>query len=260
MRPIPHAILVPFLKREEADVLRVYDDARPKKILKIGDAVDGTLTAGVGHTDSSLRIGMAVTASMSSGWLRSDLVYKAGLPLERKIGKVAEALTDHQYAALLSFVFNLGTGDPKKPEWTIWKRLRAGQLDQVPGEMIKFVNWDGKRSSGLVNRRTAEIQLWHTGDPMTADVAPPSSVTRVTPTPPTPAAPRKLLSGPMVTTAGTAIATGAAAISQVSEAITPAAYASEHLMKVVTWLALISAALAVAGLVVTWLKHRADRN
>lgn len=260
MRPIPFAIIEPFLVRVEGEILRVYDDKHPKRILKPGDVVEGVLTGGVGHTGADVEIGREVTKALSRKWLQSDLVEKAQKPLYRKIGKVVDALTDHQYAALLSFVFNLGTGHPKRTEWTIWKRLRAGQLDQVPIEMMKFVNWNGKRATGLVRRRTAEVELWHTGDPLTDDVAPPSAVTRTSPTPPTPATPRGLTSGPILTAAATATAAGASAVSQVSEALQPASYVSDHVMRIVGWLAIAAAVLSVVTLVVNWLKNRAERN
>lgn len=214
MRPIPLDIVVPFLLEREAEVLRVYDDKAPRKILKPGDKVLGVLTAGVGHT-GGLEIGMRVTRALSRAWLKSDLIHKAALPLERKIGSVVEELTKHQYAALLSFVFNLGTGNPKKPEWTIWKLLRARHFDQIPLQMMQFVNWDGKKSEALVARRAAEVALWAVSEPGSQPEAPASSVTRREPTPPTPADPTPAHKDAGVVAAGaTAAVSAVGAIAQ----------------------------------------------
>lgn len=262
-RPIPTSILIPFLLESEQEFLRVYDDKRPKKILMPGDEVLGKLTAGIGHTGPELKIGMKVTRAMSRKWLVEDY-QEAAEALEAKIGRaIADLLTEHQYAALLSFVFNLGTGDPKKPEWTIWKRLRAKQFDQVTIEMMRFVNWDGKKSEGLVKRRTAEVRLWSTGEPGTHDEpeAPPSSVTRTEPTPPTPVDPTPpAKSATIVTSVAGAAAAAPVVINQVSQAIQPYADYSETVKKILAGLALVAALCAGTGILLMYLSKRKARN
>jgi lysozyme len=188
MRPIPFEA-PEFIRAHEGCVLRVYDDAKPRVILKPTTTIDGTLTAGYGHTSPDLKVGMHVTLEMADAWLMSDL----GIAAQRlwdRIGAVIEELTEFQYAALLSFVFNLGA-DPK---WTIWKRLKARQFDQVPAEMMKFVNAGGRKLQGLVNRRAAEVALFTTAEPGIGHETLPSSATRLmdtTPTPADPVAPKK---------------------------------------------------------------------
>ena len=121
----------------------------------------------------------------AEAWLREDLETAA-----RRLGAVVSAevvaeLTEHQYAALLSFVFYLGAS----PKWTIWKRLNARQFDQVPVEMARFVYVGKTKLQGLVKRRAAEIALWSTEEPGSAPDAPPSSYTRAEATPPAAAEP-----------------------------------------------------------------------
>lgn len=183
MRPIPQ-IADDFLKKHEALLLRVYDDANPRVMLKAGVEPSGTLTAGYGHTGPELHAGMIVTQAAADHWLDLDINI-AATRLQGQIGAIVDELTEHQYAALLSFVFNLGA----KPEWTIWKRLKARQFDQVPLEMMKFVNAGGKKLQGLVNRRAAEVAMWSTFEPGSLHETPPSSVTRIMETPPTPSDP-----------------------------------------------------------------------
>lgn len=136
-------------------------------------------TIGYGHTDGVKR-GQTITEAQARDFLRKDLEVAAGR-LEDRIGEVVNDLTDNQYAALLSFVFNVGAN----PSWTIWKRLKARQFDQVPGELIKFVNAGGRKMQGLVNRRTAEIRVWSTDEPGSDDVKLTSFHTRTIDTPPT---------------------------------------------------------------------------
>lgn len=204
MRAIPTEA-VNFIAEHEACFLKAYPDP---------GSADGTpWTIGWGHTEG-VKKGDTCTRAQAKVWLREDLE-EARERLYAKIGAVADELTVHQYAALLSFVFNVGTGNPKKREWGIWGVLRKRHFDQVPGELIKFVNNDGKKMRGLVNRRTAEIKLWSTDEPGSVDHDPPSSVTRATPTPPTPSDPvPPQKDAGIIATGGAAILTGATAVAQ----------------------------------------------
>ena len=70
---------------------------------------------------------------------------------------VLQGLSEHQYAALVSFVFNLGAGR----SWAIWPLLNAKQFDAVPVQMMRFdkarVNGQLVEIPGLFNRRAAEV-------------------------------------------------------------------------------------------------------
>lgn len=257
MRPIP-SFMRAFLRKEERDVLRVYDDKRPKLILKPGSTVLGKLTAGTGHTGDDLHIGLDVTQAMSDKWLTDDLIHKAALPLARKIGAVVNDLTEHQYGALLSFVFNLGTGDPKKKEWTIWKKLRARQFKQIPAELVRFINWQGEPSPGLVRRRQAEVALWLTNPAGSAVAHVPSSVTRREQTPPSPTDTKPLLQSKSFNVQGLAaingsLSTGTAVIR---EQVEPYSYMSAALGKLLVVLIVLTVISSVVGLYLTWMKKR----
>jgi len=254
MRPIPRTAYA-FLKQHEGCVLRVYDDAQPLVILKAGIEPEGTLTAGYGHTGPELRPGLGVTQDLADVWLRQDL-QTAAQRLAARIGPVAEELTEHQYAALLSFVFNLGAS----PGWTIWKRLRARQFDQVPLEMMRFVNAGGKKLQGLVNRRAAEVALWSTAEPGSLDHSPPSSATRAAETPPTPADPVPVSrSGAVLTAVTSAVAAISVAAQQMIAAAAPFVEQSTWVRKATALLATAAAVAAVCVLALTWLKKREAR-
>jgi lysozyme len=185
MRAIPD-VAVKFVAKHEARRLTAYPDpASPRA--RTGKGSGAPWTIGYGHT-SGVKVGDKITAAQALEFLAKDME-TAARALEAKIGPVVDDLTENQYAALISFVFNLGTGDPKKREWSIWAMLRKRQYDQVPAEMMKFVNAGGRKLQGLVNRRAEEIKLWSTEEPGSDDVVLTSNVTRAMPTPPTPADP-----------------------------------------------------------------------
>jgi hypothetical protein len=187
--------------------------------------------------------------------LKADLEVAAAR-LEARIGAaVVEALTPAQYAALLSFVFNLGAN----ASWTIWKVLKARRFEEVPPQLMRFVNAGGRVVRGLVNRRAAECALWHEAEGAPAP-APPSSVTRASPTPPTPADSKPLAASRSFTTAAaTGVTAAAVAVGEVSKAVSPYAAQSALVGRCVSTLALVAAVLAVAALVFAWLKRRGGR-
>lgn len=258
LRPIPNAA-VSFLQRHEELVLRVYDDAQPSVLMPA--QTKGTLTAGYGHT-GDLVLGQNVTHEDADSWLQDDDLPLARTRLYNAAGDEAiDELTDNQYAALLSFVFNLGAN----PGWTIWKRLKDKQFDQVPLEMMKFVNARQGgvlvKVQGLVNRRAAEVALWSKDEPGSVPDAPPSSVTRAVETPPTPADPVPASKSKTVIAAAAAAVTGApSAISGVTKAMQPYADNSDLVQHVIGILALVAALCAGAAVVFMYLHKQKARN
>jgi lysozyme len=239
MRPIPE-LAVDFVSKWESCELKAYRD------------IVGVLTVGYGHTGQDVVAGLVITKPQARALLKDDLRI-AGARLEARIGGVVDELADEQYAALLSFVFNLGANS----KWTIWKLLKARKFDEVPAQLMRFVNAGGKVVKGLVNRRAAECALWASGHPEAVNEPPPSSVTRSTPTPPTPADTKPLVqSKSFVTTAVAGVTTATVAVGEVSKAVSPYAEQSELVGKAVMVLATLGAVLAVAALVLIWLKRK----
>jgi len=116
-------------------------------------------TIGYGHTSNAgppkVTPGMRITADEAERILRADVAkFEA-----RVVALVKVPLTDSQFAALVSFDYNTGALGNS----TLLRRLNAGDYDAVPGELAKWVNADGKRVQGLVNRRASEIALWRSG-------------------------------------------------------------------------------------------------
>ena len=75
---------------------------------------------------------------------------------------VKTRISDNQFAALVCFTYNVGTGNLGKS--TLLRKLNA---DDVPGAALEFGNWNkagGKVLPGLTKRRAAEAELFTTPD------------------------------------------------------------------------------------------------
>lgn len=78
-------------------------------------------------------------------------------------------LNQNEADALISFAFNCGVGALEKS--TLLKLLNQGKREQVPAQLMRWVNAGGKRYDGLVRRRKAEGALF--AEPMPAAQASP---------------------------------------------------------------------------------------
>lgn len=150
-----------------------YDDKQPNRTVWANvSQVKGKPTIGFGHTlnvtAQDIINRRSVTKDQAFTFMRADLqvAYKE---IYDAVGEnIVNCLSDGQYAGLVSFVFNCGL-DPK---WTITKLLKAKRFDDVPDQMARFVNSGGVRCQGLVNRRRADIDLWHSGVTVSTAVGP----------------------------------------------------------------------------------------
>lgn len=243
MRSIPKAA-VDLVARWEGCKLKAYRD------------VVGVWTIGYGHIEG-VKPGDTVTKEEARALLAEDLKDAAHKLYGVLKAQIIDELTDNQWAALLSFVFNLGAGK----KWTIWKRLNARQFDQVPVEMMKFVNAGGRKIQGLVNRRADEVKLFVKNEPGIKLAEPPSHVTRSTATPPTPADPvPPQKSATFISAALGTAATVPVAATQVTQAIEPYKDSSPLVGQMVAGVATIAAIAAIIVLVLTWLNKRKARS
>lgn len=239
MRPIPD-IAVDFIAGFEGIELTAYKD------------IAGIWTIGYGHTGPEVKQGMTITRAKAKAYLKDDLSVAANRIKARVSARVLEGLTDSQYAALLSFVYNLGAN----PSWTIWKVLNAGNLEQVPAQIVRFnkarVNGQLTVVRGLARRRAAEVDLWN------QEVGEEVRVSgRNVETPPVDNATKPLAqSRTLVSGAVSAVAAGSAGVMQVQQTLEPAAHASDTMGKIVAGLAIAGALLALIIVVLKWLDHK----
>lgn len=148
------------LKQWEGEILFAYDDFDPpsnRRRIKAADKIKGTLTIGVGHTGPDVRPGMTITSQQSTDLLYQDLAaFEAVVEASVKV-----PLNDNQFAALVSFAFNVGAANLRSS--TLLKKLNTGNYAAVPAELAKWTKSKGKTMQGLVNRRAAEAGLWAEG-------------------------------------------------------------------------------------------------
>lgn len=134
-----------LIKRWEGCRLTAYRD------------VAGVLTIGYGSTGAHVRPGLTVTQAEADQLLIKDLAR-----FERAVEALVKVpLNDGQFAALVSFAFNVGEGAFARS--TLLKKLNASDYASVPKELMKWVHAGGKKVEGLVNRRAAEGGLWARG-------------------------------------------------------------------------------------------------
>ncbi|MET3560721.1 lysozyme [Bartonella japonica] len=118
-------------------------------------------TIGYGHTSDAgkplVKKGMCITQKQAEEILCEDLKQ-----FEKAVDEaVTVSLTDAQFAALVSFCYNIGTAAFCKS--TLLKKLNQGDYESVPVELQKWNKVGGKPLRGLANRRAAEAGLWARG-------------------------------------------------------------------------------------------------
>jgi lysozyme len=123
-------------------------------------------TIGYGRT-KGVQKGMQITREQAEQDLLDELV-EYGNHVNRM---VRVPLTQAQFDALTSFVFNLGPGNFQRS--TLLRKLNAGDYD---GAALEFGKWNKARVNGqlqplagLTRRRTAEASLFSMDAPVGAD-------------------------------------------------------------------------------------------
>jgi|TARA_R100000030_G_C3255282_1_gene123881 lysozyme len=71
-------------------------------------------------------------------------------------------LEQHQFDAMVSWVFNLGSGNLSSS--TLLRVLNEGKYEEVPEQILRWNKAGGKVLDGLVRRRTAESLLFEGKD------------------------------------------------------------------------------------------------
>ena len=135
---------------------------------EIYDDAAGLPTIGVGHLltknerDSGKIIIKGQAVDYKQGLSEQEVLDLLAQDLERFEAAVNDAvqvgLSQHQFDALVSFAFNVGTQAFKSS--TLLKKLNQGLYDEVPAQLRRWNKAGGKVIQGLVNRREKEIALW----------------------------------------------------------------------------------------------------
>lgn len=130
-----------LIKSAEGLRLRAYQDSV------------GVWTIGFGRT-RGVKQGQKITEAEATEFLKSDLE-SAEADVTRLVRVV---VTENQFAALVSFVFNLGAGALKRS--TLLKKLNLGDMNGAAVEFLKWNKAGQKILAGLTKRRQAEMTLF----------------------------------------------------------------------------------------------------
>lgn len=101
-------------------------------LIKVGEDFSGRITEGQGQTLLSTDVGIAESA----------------------VNSLAKQANQNQFDALVDFAFNLGIG--------ALKQMLAHGWDQIPVQILRWVNAGGHPQPGLMKRRQAELDLFNT--------------------------------------------------------------------------------------------------
>ena len=111
------------------------------------------ITIGVGHT-GGVKLGDVITQEQADEYLVSDVSHAANAVNQMVSGKI----TQHQFDALVSFAFNLGTGNLRNS--TLLKKLNKDDFENAANEFLKWDMASGHQMAGLTRRREAERTLF----------------------------------------------------------------------------------------------------
>jgi lysozyme len=137
-----------FIRHHEGLETKAYPDP--------GSSDGHPWTIGVGHT-RGVKKGDTCTVEQAMVWLREDVRDAEAAVL--RLVKVP--LSQDQFDALVSFVFNVGAGALEKS--TLLRMLNSGDYF---GAAVQFERWnknDGRVMAGLTRRRKEERDLFEVG-------------------------------------------------------------------------------------------------
>lgn len=134
------------------NLIKYYEGLRLKAYQDTG----GVWTIGYGHT-KGVKKGMVITEERAEELLREDL-----LEAEQAVYQlVPYGLAQHQFDALVSFVFNVGKNAFKKS--TLLRLMLIGDILGASQQFGRWVYDNGKKLNGLIERREAERKLFLIG-------------------------------------------------------------------------------------------------
>ena len=162
----------------------------------------GKWTCGYGST-KGVRSGTVWTRAESEERLMEDIREHEHIVKQH----VTVPLTQGQYDALVSFVYNLGGGNFRSS--TLIKKLNQGLYDEVPEQLMRWnkARVDGKLTAlkGLTRRRSAEAAIFSADAKLPSEVGGPVGPQKVEATAQKPLAKSKTMAGAGIAGAATAL-------------------------------------------------------
>lgn len=149
------------------ELIKAFENFYPRAYL---DPV-GIWTIGWGHTDG-VEEGDVISEKEGEIYLTTDL-----RETERYLKHYVQVpLTQHQFDALVSLVFNMGIGNFVKSD--VYKFLNRGNYAEACKQFSRYINGthrdtgETEEFAGLVRRRAAEMALWNLPDHVPSDKSP----------------------------------------------------------------------------------------
>lgn len=110
------------------------------------------ITIGYGHT-GKIPLGLTITQEQADRFLRDDLAR-----FETFVSTTTPKATQHQFDALVSLAFNIGTANLKSS--TLLKMHKAGDHEGARKQFLRWNRGAGRVMPGLTRRREAEAKLY----------------------------------------------------------------------------------------------------
>ena len=125
--------------------------------LKAYKCPGGVWTIGYGHT-AGVKHGMVISERQAEEYLKADLI-----AFEKYLNGLGLALDQNQFDALISFIYNVGTGNFTSS--TLLRKVRVNPQDNsIMDEFLSWVYSKGRVLPGLQRRRLAEMKLYFSND------------------------------------------------------------------------------------------------
>lgn len=148
--PMPPPVAVPTrISDAGLDLIKSHEGLRLNAYL----CPAGVLTIGYGHT-ATTQTGQQITEAQAEALLRQDVQW-AEAAVRRN---VTVPLTQSQFDALVSFVFNIG--EPAFRRSTLLRLLNDGQRAAAADEFARWNKAGNRVLAGLTRRRADEQQLF----------------------------------------------------------------------------------------------------
>jgi lysozyme len=119
----------------------------------------GVWTIGYGHTEGVHANSRRLTQAQAAELLRQDLDRHYAPP----VASIGASLAQHQFDALVSFVYNCGPG-AIGPTMTVGRALRCGDWHGAADGLLLWDRAAGRPVAGLTRRRRAERALFLAAD------------------------------------------------------------------------------------------------
>ena len=125
--------------------------------LKAYRCAANVLTIGYGST-KGVTEDMEITQEEAESLLQEEMHEYEGYINDM----VKVPLEQHQFDAMVSWVFNLGSGNLSS--LTLLKKLNNSEYDEVPAQIRRWNKAGGKVLDGLIRRREAEAKMFMNED------------------------------------------------------------------------------------------------